>query len=239
MFKNIDHLSNITYILYLKYKDDKKMKDQKSDIIEAELLEYLPHYEAFFSKVGFKRIEGAVFGLLVYSPRPLASDEIETILGLSQPAVSSALKTLATYKMIISTDHPSVKRMKIHEANDDAINIVSNIVKKRELEIIEEFENITNDSLKHINDDKRKKRITNILTTTRFARSLSEFIISISKELDNPYMAIEKFPMVTKLLKNSLTDISHIKSGLKSGLKNSFLNIVSKIENEKHNGVSK
>lgn len=208
-------------------------------IIEESLLEYLPHYEAFFSKVGFKRIEGAVFGVLVYSPRALASDEIEKILGLSQPAVSSALKTLSTYKMVLTTDHPEIKRMKIHEANDDAINIVSNIVKKRELEIIEEFENITANSLKLIEDEKRKTRLTNILTTTRFAKSLSEFIISISKELDNPYMAIEKFPLVTKVLKNSMTDINQIKSGLKSGLKNSFLNIVSKIENEKHNGVSK
>lgn len=208
-------------------------------IIEESLLEYLPHYEAFFSKVGFKRIEGAVFGVLVYSPRALASDEIEKILGLSQPAVSSALKTLSTYKMVQTTDHPEIKRMKIHEANDDAINIVSNIVKKRELEIIEEFENITANSLKLIEDEKRKTRLTNILTTTRFAKSLSEFIISISKELDNPYMAIEKFPLVTKVLKNSMTDINQIKSGLKSGLKNSFLNIVSKIENEKHNGVSK
>lgn len=208
-------------------------------IIEESLLEYLPHYEAFFSKVGFKRIEGAVFGVLVYSPRALASDEIEKILGLSQPAVSSALKTLSTYKMVLTTDHPEIKRMKIHEANDDAINIVSNIVKKRELEIIEEFENITANSLKLIEDEKRKTRLTNILTTTRFAKSLSEFIISISKELDNPYMAIEKFPLVTKVLKNSMTDINQFKSGLKSGLKNSFLNIVSKIENEKHNGVSK
>ncbi|MFG1486896.1 GbsR/MarR family transcriptional regulator [Halobacteriovorax sp. RZ-2] len=213
----------------------KEAMDMDIEIVEKRLLEYLPHYEAFFSKVGFKRIEGAVFGVLVYSSRPLASDEIEKILGLSQPAVSSALKTLATYKMVISHDHPEIKRMKIHEANDDAINIVSNIVKKRELEIIEEFENITAESLKLVHDEKRKKRLTNILTTTRFARSLSEFIISISKELDNPYMAIEKFPMVTKVLKNSLTDINQIKSGITSGLKNSFLNIVSKIENEKHN----
>lgn len=218
-----------------------KISSNSNDIqiIESILLEYLPHYEAFFSKVGFKRIEGAVFGALVYSPRPLASDEIETILGLSQPAVSSALKTLATYKMIISHDHPTIKRMKIHEANDDAINIVSNIVKKRELEIIEEFENITQESLAHIKDEKRINRLKNILTTTRFARSLSEFIISISKELDNPYMAIEKFPMVTKLLKNSITDIGQLKSGLKSGLKSSFLNIVSKIDNDKHNGAIK
>ncbi|EPZ50725.1 hypothetical protein M902_3159 [Bacteriovorax sp. BAL6_X] len=210
------------------------------NIIEEGLLEYLPHYEAFFSKVGFKRIEGAIFGVLVYSPRPLASDEIEKILGLSQPAVSSALKTLSTYKMVLTTDHPDIKRMKIHEANDDAINIVSNIVKKRELEIIEEFENITAESLKLVHDEKRKKRLVNILTTTRFAKSLSEFIISISKELDNPYIAIEKFPMVTKVLKNSFTDINQIKAGITSGLKNSFLNIVSKIENEKHNnGVNK
>lgn len=217
----------------------KVTENMEIEIIEASLLDYLPHYEAFFSKVGFKRIEGAVFGVLVYSPRALASDEIEKILGLSQPAVSSALKTLSTYKMVLTKDHPEIKRMKIHEANDDAINIVSNIVKKRELEIIEEFENITSESLSLIKDEKRKTRLTNILTTTRFAKSLSEFIISISKELDNPYMAIEKFPVVTKVLKNSMTDINQLKSGLKTGLRNSFLNIVSKIENEKHNGAGK
>ena len=59
--------------------------------IEPEIQKELPHFEMFFNRIGFKRIDGSVFGLLVLSKKALTSEEIEEALGLSQSAVSLSL----------------------------------------------------------------------------------------------------------------------------------------------------
>ena len=58
------------------------------EFIESDFLEEIRHFENFLSRVGFKRIDGAVYGLLVLAKRPLSSEEIEKALDLSQSAVS-------------------------------------------------------------------------------------------------------------------------------------------------------
>ncbi len=184
--------------------------------IEDELFNLLPHFESFFSRVGFKRIDGAVFGLLTFSKDALSSDEIEKILNLSQSAVSQSLKTLALYSMIETYDHKEIKRLKLHSVKEDAIQIVSSVIRKRELGHLQEFEKMSMKALQIVEDDKRKSRLGSILITTQFAKTVSQFLVDLTDEIENPYPIIEKLPQVFNLLKTNMPHLGNAKDQIQS-----------------------
>lgn len=72
-------------------------RNEKERSFDPSLLSELTVFENFLSRIGFKRIDGSVFGLLVLSETPMTQDEIGEILGISQSAVSQSLKTLDLY----------------------------------------------------------------------------------------------------------------------------------------------
>ena len=111
----------------------------KYNFISEECLQEIPAFETFLYKVGFKRNEGAIFGLLVLSDRPLASEQIEEVLGLSQSAVSLALKKLSHYGAVETFENRvSEKRVKLHTVKEDSLSIVASLFRKREQETIED-----------------------------------------------------------------------------------------------------
>ncbi|OIQ15858.1 MAG: hypothetical protein BM556_16280 [Bacteriovorax sp. MedPE-SWde] len=187
--------------------------------IEDELKAHLPHFESFFNRVGFKRIDGAVFGLLCFSKGPLTSDQIEEDLGLSQSAVSLSLKTLAQYSMIESRDHKELKRLKLHYAKDDALKIVASVIRKREMEYLADFERMTASAMTIVEDDVRKQRLSTILSTVKFARSICDVIVNVSEEFKNPYPVIEKFPQFMGFVKTNIPNINEAKTQIKNQIK--------------------
>ncbi|EQC52260.1 GbsR/MarR family transcriptional regulator [Bacteriovorax sp. DB6_IX] len=202
--------------------DQQDLIDHK--VIEDELIEKLPHFESFFNRVGFKRIDGAIFGLLCFSKKPLTSEQIETKLGLSQSAVSQSLKTLAQYSMIESRDHRELKRLKLHYAKDDALKVVSSVIRKRELEYLREFEVMASEALKIVDDEPRKKRLSTILATSTFARTLCEVIVNVSDELKNPYPVIEKLPQFASFMQAGIPKVEVATEQIKNQIKNTFQN---------------
>jgi len=198
--------------------DEKLLTDTEVNV-ESELIDKLPHFESFFNRVGFKRIDGAVFGLLCFSKGPLTSDQIESKLGLSQSAVSQSLKTLAQYSMIDSRDHKELKRLKLHYAKDDALKIVSSVIRKRELEYLRDFEKMTEDALDIVDDNERKRRLSTILATSSFARSLCEVIINVSEDFKNPYPVIEKLPHFTTFIQSNLPKMEVATEQIKNQIK--------------------
>lgn len=197
--------------------------------------EIIREFEKFFARVGFKKIDGAVFGLLSLSETPLKSEEIEQILNLSQPAVSNALKNLNQYSMIGTKDHPENKRVKIHFAKENAISIVSGVLKKRELSYLEDFEKISKKALTEDIPDKVQSRFTHILSTTQFAKSLTEVIIKIDQEFENPYPIINNIPKAINFIKDNqkvgLEQIKNTQKAFKHIAKRGLNNILDKMEN--------
>lgn len=206
--------------------DMDQINDTEVNKIEIEdvLLQKLPHFESFFNRVGFKRIDGAIFGLLCFSKGPLTSDQIESKLGLSQSAVSQSLKTLAQYSMIDSRDHKELKRLKLHYAKDDALKIVSSVIRKREIEYLKDFEIMTKEALEVVEDEERKNRLTTILATSTFARTLCEVIINVSEEFKNPYPIIERLPQFASFVQTSLPKVEVATTQIKSQIKNTIQN---------------
>jgi DNA-binding transcriptional regulator GbsR (MarR family) len=160
------------------------MPIKNEGIIEDQLLGEIPVFENFLYKVGFKRNEGAIYGLLVLCERPLTSEEIEKVLGLSQSAVSQGLKCLTLYGAVETREsRDPLRRIKEHYAKEDSLAIVASVFRKREQETIEEFKKMAKRiqvySSKDV-DGPRSRRIRSIVSTCEIAESVMSFVISLA-----------------------------------------------------------
>lgn len=204
-------------------------------IVEPEILKELPSFENFFSRIGFKRIDGSIFGLLVLAKKPLTSEEIEQSLNLSQSAVSLSLKSLAHFGAIETTgdrDNPGAKA-KLHSAKEDSLAIVASVFRKREEEIIGDFKNMAQRVLE-LSDlpesSGRKKRMQSIITTCEVAESVMNFVITIAhnksrSEYEAQYEAlVKKLPRALDMLSTGAVPLADFTMALKDNLAEKFKN---------------
>lgn len=201
--------------------------------VKAELKKEIAHYENFFSRMGFKSIDGAVFGLLSFSEEPLSSDEIEKELSLSQAAVSLSLKSLTqmgaietlTLRDLIEHDKDSFDqgenkfegsdlRRKFHRAKVDSLNIVASVFRKREEEYIRELKKMAIRVLHHENQSASivAKRMQSIISTSDLALKVLHYIFELS-HIDS--RTPEDFGRFTKrafqqdFIKDTVTDLKN------------------------------
>jgi DNA-binding transcriptional regulator GbsR (MarR family) len=204
-------------------------------IVEPELMKELPSFEVFFDRIGFKRIDGSVFGLLVLAKKPLTSEEIELTLGLSQSAVSLSLKTLSHFGAIETTgdrDNPGTKA-KLHSAKEDSIAIVASVFRKREEEVITDFKRMAirvmerSEGSEHAS---RKKRMQSIITTCEIAESVMNFVITLAhnksrSEYESQYEAmVKRLPKALDLLSSSTAPLADLTIAIKDNLTEKFKN---------------
>tara|TARA_R110000868_G_scaffold75979_11_gene218947 strand:+ start:2790 stop:3440 length:651 start_codon:yes stop_codon:yes gene_type:complete len=174
------------------------------DIIEPQLKAEIPHFEDFLNSIGFKRTDGSVFGLLVLAKRPLTSEEIAKELGLSQPAVSSSLKTLNLYGAIDTRDMKE-GRAKTHSIREDSLSIVSSVFRKREQENIERFRLVAIRCLEQVGETEptRARKLRSIMATCQIAEAVMNFVIGLSGRHNDV-----AYPHVVRALPKALDFIS-------------------------------
>jgi DNA-binding transcriptional regulator GbsR (MarR family) len=194
--------------------------------IESEIIKEIYHFENFFDRMGFKRIDGSIFGLLTLSERPLTSEEIEELLKLSQSAVSLSLKSLANIGAIESYDSREIKA-KLHFAKEDSLAIVASVFRKREEEYVRDFKKMAQRVLEKSKSEQvvsRKKRMQSIISTCEIAEAVMHFVITIAKEkgsehFDDHYEAlVKKLPRTLELLAMSAAPISEVTHNLKTAM---------------------
>ena len=204
-------------------------------IVEPELMKELPSFEVFFDRIGFKRIDGSVFGLLVLAKKPLTSEEIELTLGLSQSAVSLSLKTLSHFGAIETTGdrHNPGTKAKLHSAKEDSIAIVASVFRKREEEVITDFKRMAirvmerSEGSEHAS---RKKRMQSIITTCEIAESVMNFVITLAhnksrSEYESQYEAmVKRLPKALDLLSSSTAPLADLTIAIKDNLTEKFKN---------------
>lgn len=205
-------------------------------IVEADILKELPHFENFFNRIGFKRIDGSVFGLLVLSHKPLTSEEIEEALKLSQSAVSLSLKTLAHFGAIETRDLRENSKAKVHTAKEDSLNIVASVFRKREEEYIVDFKHMAQRVLdKSAGEENlaRKKRMQSIISTCEIAESVMNFVITIaqnkSRETNEHYAAqyeaiVRRLPRALDMIATTAMPLADMTINLKESLTERFKN---------------
>jgi len=201
-------------------------------IVEAEILKELPHFEMFFSRIGFKRIDGSVFGLLVLAKKALTSEEIEEALNLSQSAVSLSLKTLAHFGAIETRDSRENSKAKLHCAREDSLSIVASVFRKREEDNIIDFKNMAKrvlDKSEGIDNLARKKRMQSIISTCEIAESVMNFVITIASNKSRDHLEhydaiIKRLPKALDFITTSAAPISDLTINIKDNLAAKFKN---------------
>ncbi|MCK6594750.1 MAG: ArsR family transcriptional regulator [Bacteriovoracaceae bacterium] len=181
--------------------------------ITDDVLKELHHFENFFDRIGFKRIDGAVFGLLTLSCEPLSSEEIQLILNLSQSAVSQSLKNLNQFGAIETRDSRD-RKLKVHLAKADSLQIVASVFRKREQEMVHEFKRMAQrileidqkenpvDIAKNPESNLRRIRMKSIIKTCEMAEATMNFVIALTqlKNKDDYQKITEKFPKALEFL---------------------------------------
>jgi DNA-binding transcriptional regulator GbsR (MarR family) len=215
---------------------------EKQVVVEPSLLNELPVFEDFLNKIGFKRIEGSVYGLLVLSSNSLTSIEIENTLGLSQPAVSNALKVLTHYGAVVSRDvkrEDFERRVKVHTVKEDSLSIVSSVFRKREQETIQEFKQMAmrlEQVSKRLPDDSRArdKRLKSIISTCEIAESVISFVVELTKsKVPEEYpQVIRQLPKTLQMLTSGVVPMVNLTDQVKKSLSNKFKGSLEKLSGE-------
>ncbi len=202
------------------------IENNQSPIVELELLEELPSFENFFSRIGFKRIDGSVYGLLVMAKKPLTSEEIEQTLNLSQSAISLSLKTLSHFGVIeTSGDRDQVgTKARVHTAREDSLSIVASVFRKREEEVVSDFKKMAMRVLAKSQSPElanRRKRLQSIILTCEIAESVMHFVITMAQNkskaeyIDQYEVMIKKLPKALDMISSSVSSLGgHLNGSL-------------------------
>lgn len=191
--------------------------NEHKSLLSPELQSELRHFEDFLKRIGFKRIHGSIYGLLVMSETPLSSAEIERELNLSQSAVSQAIKVLSLYNAIHSHDDRS-KNCLVHTATINTLDIVSSVFKKREMETIANYKSMAlriQSQFEKMGYDEESipmKRVQSIITTSQLGEVVIDFVVKLSEVQLNERLqkVTEKLPQILKLVTTNVPNKSEV-----------------------------
>lgn len=196
--------------------------------ISQNHLEKIPFFEDIFHQFGLKRVDGAVYGLLVLSEHPLSSEKIEKGLHLSQSAVSQSLSTLKNHMAVESSDNKkNGRRHRVHWAREDSLKIIASIFRKREQQIIENFKDMCQKLVK--NDpphSQRSLRVKSLIQSCEMGESMIQFITELSQSpliQRHPKMARKFSKKALHLFFQGMEPLSSLTSQLKKNLEEKWI----------------
>lgn len=107
----------------------------KNTKLKKDMAEFSEAVGDFIRYWGFRRIHGQIWSQIYLSSQPLSGVQLTERLGVSKALVSPALTELLNYDLI--TLHPDGKKIKRYSANPDVFTVIKNILKHRELKLIQ------------------------------------------------------------------------------------------------------
>lgn len=146
-------------------------------IPSEHLLKELAYFEQFFKRLGLKNIDGAIYGLLVLSEEALTSVEIEEYLSISQSAVSISLKKLSEVGAIESFDSTDDRRLKLHRAKENSLEVISSLFRLREEMAVMQFKRMLERSLTQVPaGSMASKRLNSLILACELAQTMMKFV---------------------------------------------------------------
>lgn len=124
-------------------KKTKKAKaSQKNDLILTSEYELLAKkIGSFIEYWGFKNIQGRIWCLLFLSKTSLCARDLSQLLKVSKTLLSFAMEDLLNYQVIIE-DKKGLKRTIYYKANPNLTQVITGVLKKRELQMLQEIMNL-------------------------------------------------------------------------------------------------
>jgi len=167
------------------------------DLLDDHLAAQLPTFETFFKTVGFKRLHGRIWGLLVLAGRPLSSREISAALSLSQGATSTALAELTEWGAITS-EFDSARRCHLHSPVSNTLSIAATVIRRREQVIFSQFRQAAARTLAYVTQrygerDPRVLTLRSIISTCEIAEAVMQLVVgAVAGALDDSESILHK-----------------------------------------------
>jgi DNA-binding transcriptional regulator GbsR (MarR family) len=165
--------------------------------LDEPLAQQLPQFELFFKTVGFKRLHGRIWGLLVLIGRPLTAKEISEALHLSAGATSTALHELTEWGAITSEfDHE--RRCHIHAPVSNTLSIAATVIRRREQVVFEQFKTASKRMLVYVQEqhgekDPRVMTLRSIISTCEIAEAVMSLVVgAVANALDDNHSLLHK-----------------------------------------------
>jgi len=188
--------------------------------LDQPLRNQLPTFEVFFKTVGFKRIHGRVWGLLVLAGQPLSAKEITHELGISQGAASTCLNELAEWGAITSC-FDTQRRAHMHAPVGNTLSIVATVLRRREQVVFSQFKSQAEQTLAYVKErygerDARAFTLRSIITSCEIAESVMQLVFtSVAKALGDSESFLSR--AVNTALKVGLSVPGKLLGGAKGG----------------------
>jgi len=113
--------------------------------VHESMLDGLSQLADYF---GFSKVMGQLYGVLLLNGEPLSLDELLERLEISKASVSMNMRTLEQLGMVRQVWlRGKSDRRKYYEAETDLLQIVTNIVSRRELRDVERALSVLNDGI--------------------------------------------------------------------------------------------
>ncbi len=176
----------------------------KIEGLDDALAQQLPQFELFFKTVGFKRVHGRIWGLLVLIGRPLTAKEISEALHLSQGATSTALHELTEWGAI-SSEFDSERRCHVHGPVSNTLSIAATVIRRREQVVFQQFKVASQRMLAYVQEqhgdkDPRVMTLRSIISTCEIAEAVMSLVVgAVASALDDSESLLHK--AVTAALK--------------------------------------
>lgn len=158
--------------------------------LDENLLAQLPTFELFFKTVGFKRVHGRIWGLLVLAGRPLTQREIGQVLALSQGATSTALHELTEWGAITS-EFDSSRRCHAHAPVSNTLSIAATVIRRREQVVFQQLKLSSTRMLAYVQQrygdkDPRALTLRSIISTCEIAEAVMQLVVgAVASALDD------------------------------------------------------
>lgn len=121
---------------------DRKLSNKQLDLAD--------HIGAFIEYWGFKKVHGRIWTLIFLSPAPIDANFIIEQLDISKALASMSIKDLLYYNVIfeVEKDKPGTQK---YTYNPDIINVVLDVLDKREKKMISQISQTYNSMKRHLN----------------------------------------------------------------------------------------
>ena len=165
--------------------------------LDDPLREQLGTFEVFFKTVGFKRMHGRVWGLLVLAGQPLSSKEVASELSISQGTTSTCLNELAEWGAVTST-FDSQRRCHLHAPVGNTLSIVATVLRRREQVVFAQFKTNATRTLEYVRKrygdrDPRVLSLRSIVSSCEIAEAVIELVLSsVASALGDPQSLLSR-----------------------------------------------
>jgi len=172
--------------------------------LDPALAQQLPQFELFFKTIGFKRVHGRIWGLLVLMNRRLTAKEISEALHLSQGATSTALHELTEWGATTS-EFDAERRCQVHGPVSNTLAIAATVIRRREQVVFEQFKVASQRMLAYVQEqhgerDPRVLTLRSIISTCEIAEAVMQLVVgAVANALDDSQSLLHK--AVTAALK--------------------------------------